>query len=250
MKISIITVAKNSENTIKETFESVLRQGYPDLDYIVIDGASTDKTLEITESYRDKFNGAMRVVSEPDNGIYDAMNKGIALARGEVIGILNSDDFFTSDDALKTVAEEIGIFDALYGDIHFVSRDDLKHSKRYYSSKIFRPWLLRFGFAPAHPAFFLKKSCYEKFGCYAADLRLSADFDMFARLFGKHRINAKYVEKDFVTMRLGGASTQSLAAHLECTGEIVKSLKKLGIYSNSFFCSFRFPIKFFQLFHR
>lgn len=250
MKISIITVTKNSERTIRDTFESVLRQDYPDLDYIVIDGASTDKTLEITESYKPKFDGRMRIVSEPDNGIYDAMNKGIALARGDVIGFLNSDDFFTSDDALKTVAAKIGTFDALYGDIHFVSRDDLTRSKRYYSSKPFRPWLLRFGFAPAHPAFFLKKSCYEKFGCYATDLRLSADFDMFARLFAKYRINAKYVEKDLVTMRLGGASTENLAAHLESTREIAKSLKRLGIYSNYLLCSLRYLIKLFQLFGR
>jgi len=249
MKISLITVTKNSEKTLRDTFESVIRQGYPMLEYIVVDGASTDKTLEIIEGYKQKFDGTMRVVSEPDNGIYDAMNKGIALAEGEVIGILNSDDFFTSDDVLATVAKEIGTYDALYGDIHFVSPEDLTRPKRYYSSKFFRPWLLRFGFAPAHPAFFLKKSCYEKFGCYATEFRLAADFDMFARLFAKHRINAKYIERDLVTMRLGGESTRSLQAHLQGTEERVKSLKQLGIYSNYLFCSSRFLIKILQLFH-
>ena len=152
MKISVITATWNSGVTIGQTLESVLRQGYRDVEVIVIDGQSTDNTLDIVREYEGRFEGRLRWISEPDRGLYDAMNKGIAMATGDVVGILNSDDFYTSDDVLERVAREIEGVDAVYGDIHFVNPDDLTKCVRYYSSRSFRRWQMRLGFMPAHPS--------------------------------------------------------------------------------------------------
>ena len=148
MKISIITATFNSGATIEDTIKSVLRQTYKDIEYWIIDGCSEDNTLDIVRYYKPKFNGRMHVISEPDKGIYDAMNKGIGMATGDVIGILNSDDYYTADDALSTIANYFSRndADAIYGDIHFVNDDNPEKCVRYYSSALFRPWLLRFGF--------------------------------------------------------------------------------------------------------
>ena len=155
MKISIITATFNSGATIEDTIKSVLRQTYKDIEYWIIDGCSEDNTLEIVRYYEPMFNGRMHVISEPDKGIYDAMNKGIGMATGDVIGILNSDDYYTADDALSTIANYFSRndADAIYGDIHFVNDDNPEKCVRYYSSALFLPWLLRFGFMPAHPSF-------------------------------------------------------------------------------------------------
>ena len=145
MKISIITTTYNSGATLRDTIRSILSQTYQDIEYIVVDGASTDDTLTIIQEYEPQFDGRMRWVSEKDNGLYDAMNKGIRMATGDVVGILNSDDFFTSPDVLERVAgafrEESGP-DAVYGDIHFVNPDNLNRCVRYYSSRLFRSWLM------------------------------------------------------------------------------------------------------------
>ena len=168
MKISLITVTYNSGDVLRCAIESVLRQTYPNIEYIIVDGASKDNTLDIIRTYEPKFNGRMRWISEPDRGLYDAMNKGIRMATGDVIGILNSDDFFTSDDVLQKVAEGFADseVDAVYGDIHFVHADDLNRCVRYYSSKIFRRGLMRLGFIPAHPSFYCRRECFEKYGEY------------------------------------------------------------------------------------
>ena len=143
MKISIITAAYNSGKTIADTFEGVLRQSYLDYEYIVVDGCSKDNTIDVIMEYEPRFKGKMRWVSEPDKGIYDAMNKGIKMATGDVVGIINSDDFFTSNEVLESVAKEFGkdsSLDAIYGDIHFVKDEDITKCTRYYSSTYFRPW--------------------------------------------------------------------------------------------------------------
>ena len=152
MKISIITATYNSAATIKDTLTSVNNQDYPNIEHIIIDGNSSDNTLDIVREYGKKVT---TIISEPDKGIYDAMNKGIRVATGDIVGILNSDDFFTSDDIISTVALTFNNnnIDALYGDIHFVNPDNLDKTVRYYSSKIFKPSLFRFGFMPAHPSF-------------------------------------------------------------------------------------------------
>lgn len=236
MKISIVTTTWNSASTVSDTLESVLNQEYNNVEYIVVDGLSTDNTIDIVRSYEKKFKDAgkeFRFISEKDQGIYDAMNKGLKMAAGEVIAILNSDDFFTSTFVLSRVAEcfEDGV-DAIYGDIHFVKDENLKKCTRYYSSRYFHPWLLHFGFMPAHASFYCRKEIFEKYGYYDLQYRTSSDFEMMVRLFHKYGINAKYVNMDFVTMRVGGASTANMQAKRNVQNDIDRALIQHGIYSN------------------
>ena len=249
MKISIITATYNSAKTVRDTFESVLKQTYNDIEYIVVDGLSKDNTMEIIKEYEVKFNGRMRYVSEKDNGLYDAMNKGIAMATGDVVGILNSDDFYTSSDILELVALNIrnnGI-DAIYGDIHFVNDDNLNKCTRYYSSRIFRPWLMRFGFMPAHPSFYCKRSVYTKYGAFNTNYRIGADFESLLRYLYINRISTKYIKRDFVTMRNGGVSTDGFRSRLQIMKEHLKAMKENSIYSNIFLLSLRYPFKIYEV---
>lgn len=246
MKIAIITATYNSGGTLRETFDSILRQTYKDIEYIVIDGGSKDNTIDIIKEYYPKFNGRMRWVSESDKGLYDALNKGIKKATGEVVGILNSDDFFTSDDVIATVAANINDVDAIYGDIHFVAPDNLTKCVRYYSSRNFRPWTMRFGYMPAHPSFYARREIFEKYGLYSLDYKIAADYDMMVRLFCKHEIKARYIQKDFVTMRTGGMSTNSIRSRLQLTREDAKACRKYGIYSNFLMCSVKYFTKIFE----
>lgn len=250
MKISIVTAAYNSGKTIADTFKSVLRQSYLDYEYIVVDGCSKDNTIDVIKEYEPRFKGKMRWVSEPDKGIYDAMNKGIKMATGDVVGIINSDDFFTSNEVLESVAKEFEkdySLDAIYGDIHFVKDEDLTKCTRYYSSSYFRPWLLRFGFMPAHPSFYVRKEVYERHGLYDLQFRTSSDFEMMVRLFGKNKIKSKYINMDFVTMRAGGESTAGMEAKKKVNRDIASSLKKHGIFTCQAFQWIRYLWKAVEL---
>ena len=234
MKISIITSTYNSALTLRDTIESILSQDYKDIEYIIVDGSSTDDTLYIIKEYEPKFNGRMRWISEPDKGLYYAMNKGIALATGDYIGILNSDDFYTTTDILSTIVNTIDRYnvDAVYGDIHYVNGDDLKTPVRYYSSSSFSKWKMRFGFMPAHPSFYCKRSCYEKYGSFDTDFRISADFEHLLRLIFVNNIQTKYIPKDFVTMRTGGVSTSGFSSHKRIFKDHMRAYKKNNVYSN------------------
>lgn len=268
MKISVITATWNSGKTIKDTIESVLHQKYTNVEHIIKDGGSKDDTVAICEDYRKRFYSSaeslvdstsltnrrplktMKIVSEKDGGIYDAMNKGVEMATGDVIGILNSDDFYTSDDVLQKVSEEFEKdpeLEAVYGDIHFVKPEDLTKCTRYYSSKSFRPWLLRFGFMPAHPSFYVRREVYEKYGLYDLQFRTSSDFEWMVRLFKKHKIRAKYLPMDFVTMRDGGESTAGMEAKRKVNNDIVGSLRKHGIWTCGAFKYVRYGIKGIEL---
>ena len=250
MKISIITATFNSAKTLRSTIESVLSQSCRDIEYLIVDGASKDNTLDIVRGYKDAFGGRLRYISEPDKGIYDAMNKGIKMATGEVVGILNSDDFFTSEDVIQKVAETFEndkSLDAVYGDIHFVKDPDLTKCTRYYSSKSFRPWMLRCGFMPAHPSFYCKKAVFEKYGLYDLQYRTSSDFEMMVRLIGKYKINTKYLPMDFVTMRTGGESTAGLASKKKVNQDVSRSLKAHGVYTNQLFQGVRYVWKACEL---
>lgn len=248
MKISIITATFNSGATIEDTIKSVLRQTYKDIEYWIIDGCSEDNTLDIVRYYKPKFNGRMHVISEPDKGIYDAMNKGIGMATGDVIGILNSDDYYTADDALSTIANYFSRndADAIYGDIHFVNDDNPEKCVRYYSSALFRPWLLRFGFMPAHPSFYVRSDVYRKYGTFSLDYKIASDYDIMVRLLHKHRIKAQYIKKDFVTMRTGGISTKNVRNRLLISREDVKACRRNGLYTNIFFISIKYLYKIFE----
>ena len=248
MKLSIITVTYNSERTLRDTMESILSQTFQDFEYIIVDGSSKDATLDIIREYEPLFRGKMRYVSEPDKGIYDAMNKGFAMATGDVIGILNSDDFFTSDDVLQAVVDGFAgeYVDAVYADIHYVNTDDLTKCVRYYSSSVFRPWMMRFGMIPAHPSFYCRKAVYDQYGSFDTTYRIAADFEILLRLIFIHRIRTRYVKKDFVTMRLGGASTTGYGSWSLIMKEHLQIIKKYGVVSNRFMLSLRYIYKLFE----
>lgn len=216
MKISIITATYNSAQTLGDTMKSVLSQTYQNIEYIVADGASTDGTCNLIRQFAPRFNGRMKWLSENDNGIYDAMNKGIQMATGDVVGILNSDDYFTSDDVIERVARAFSDdIDAVYGDVHFIHDGHPNKCVRYYSSKPFRPLWLRFGFMPAHPSFYCRRSVYEKAGLYKTDYQIGSDYEMMVRLFMVHHVRAKYIPLDFVTMRTGGTSTRNVKSRIQ-----------------------------------
>ena len=228
-----------------DTLESVLRQCYTDIDYVIVDGGSKDNTLDIIRRYEPRFEGRMRWISEPDKGIYDAMNKGIRMAAGDVVGLLNSDDFYTSNDVLEHVARALSDpnVDAIYGDIHYVNDDDLTHCVRYYSSRVFCRGLMRLGFMPAHPSFYCRRTIYEKYGTFDTSLRVAADFENLLRLIFINRIRTKYIPEDFVTMRTGGASSSGMVSHKRILKEHMVAYKQNGVYSNLFLEGLRYLYK-------
>ena len=245
MKVSIITVAFNSEKTLSDAMESILRQTYKNLEYIVVDGLSSDGTVDIIKSYEPRFGGRMRWVSEKDRGIYDAMNKGVHLCTGDVVGVLNSDDFLTDDTVIERMVSQFpDNVGAVYGDVHFVKQEDLSKSVRYYSGYIFRPWLVRIGFLPPHPSLYVRRELFEKYGYYDASLCISADFELIARLCYKNKVPFKYLHIDFVTMRMGGASTRSWSNRLLGAKENLLSCRKNGIRTNAFLISMKYPLKY------
>lgn len=249
MVISIITATYNSAKTVRDTFKSVLLQNYTNYEYIVIDGGSKDGTVDIIREYEPLFGGRMEWISEPDKGIYDAMNKGIRMASGEVVGLLNSDDFYTSDDVLATVAEKMshtGI-DAVYGDVHYVNASDLTKCVRYYSSKPFHRTWMRLGFMPAHPSFYCRRDVYEKYGTFDLTYKVAADFENLLRLIFVNRIKTAYVPKDFVTMRTGGASSSGLQSHKKIMRDHLRALKANGVYSNVCLLGLRYLYKIYEI---
>lgn len=206
MKISIITVVWNNKKTIKDAIESVLGQTHKDIEYIIIDGASTDGTVEVVKSYGNKIS---KFVSEPDNGLYDAMNKGIALASGDVVGILNSDDFYIDNGVIERIVKEFEEkqTDSVFADLVYVKSENLDKIVRHYDSSYFTPQKFAYGWMPAHPTFFVKKWVYEKYGVFRTDLKIGADFDILARFLYTHKISYSYMKEVLVKMRLGGVST-------------------------------------------
>lgn len=246
MKISIITATYNSGSTLRDTLDSILRQSYTDYEVIIQDGCSRDNTLDIIKEYEPIFGERMKWVSEKDNGLYDAMNRGISRATGDVVGILNSDDFYTSDNILGLIADGISNVDAVYGDIHFVKDDDLNKCVRYYSSKNFRPWRMRWGYMPAHPSFYCRREVYEKNGLFSLDYKLAADYDILIRFLCKAKIKTKYLPLDMVTMRTGGASTKNISNRILLTKEDAIACRRNGIYSNFLMCSCKYFTKIFE----
>ena len=249
LRVSIITVAYNSAKTITDTIASVLAQTYPNIEYIVIDGQSADNTIDILRHYEAKFNGRLRWVSEKDGGIYDAMNKGITMATGDVVGILNSDDYFTSDTIIEQMVKVFDdeSIDATYGDIHFIRDGQPSKCIRYYSSKRFSPRWLRFGFMPAHPSFYARREVFERAGLYKTDYKIGSDYEMMVRLFKVHGIKAKYIPMDFVTMRTGGASTRNVRSRLQLIKEDVRGCRENGVYTNSLMIALKFLYKIFEV---
>lgn len=249
-KISVITVTYNSAATLPCTLQSVAEQTYPDIEHIIIDGASTDDSPTIIRQWAEQRGGCVRWLSEPDHGLYDAMNKGIAMATGDIVGILNSDDYFTAPDILERVArifESDAALDAVYGDVHFIHASEPQHTVRYYSSRHFRPAFMRFGFLPAHPSLYVRREVYERVGLYKTDYRIAADYEMMVRLFCVHHVRFRYLPVDFVTMRTGGLSTSGIRARLISLREDTRACRENGIYTHPLLVSLKFLYKVFEL---
>lgn len=227
MKISIITIVKNNKETIKDAIESVLAQTYQDIEYIVVDGASTDGTIEIVKSYRDRV---AKFISEPDKGIYDGLNKGVSLATGSIVAFLHSDDIYASKTIVDEVATvfETNDVDGVYGDLIYTPKNDINKVLRYWQSKTFKPELLKQGWMPAHPTLFLKKEVYEKYGNFDLKFKIAADYDFMLRVL-KSGVKVKYVSKLFYIMRSGGESNKSIGNIILKSREDLSAISKNGI---------------------
>lgn len=206
MIISIITVTFNSSKTLRDTIRSVLSQSFLDIEYIIVDGLSNDKTVDIIKEYEPLFQGRLKWISETDNGLYDAMNKGIRMATGDIVGIINSDDFYHREDIIEKVVEvfKTSTVQAVYGDVRFVRSNNLDKTVRYYSSKYFFSSLFRYGFMPAHPTFFTYRHYFKEFGFYKTDYKIAADYELLIRFLYIHHLKSRYLALDFMKMRMGG----------------------------------------------
>ncbi len=225
MKLSIVTVVFNRAGTITDALESLSRQRYPEVEHVIVDGASTDGTTALIEKHRAETSVFL---SEPDQGIYDALNKGMALATGEVIGLLHSDDFFADEDVLGDVAaafQDPGV-DAVYGDLDYVSAEETSRVTRHWVAGTFHPRKLAQGWMPPHPTLFLRRSVIDRLGGYNTDLRIAADYDAILRYFKAGDISVHYINRVLVKMRVGGESNASLRKIVRKTREDYWALKK------------------------
>lgn len=228
MKISVVTVTMNSAATLADTLRSVNAQTHPGVEHIVIDGGSTDATLDIVKA---EGKRVATVVSEPDRGIYDAMNKGIRLTTGEVVGLINSDDFYASPEVLAKVAAVFAdlSIDACYGDLCYVQQDDTMRVVRYWRSSAFEPGLFGRGWAPPHPTFFVRRSVLIRHGLFNLDYPIAADMELMARFIEVHRVSTRYVPEVFVHMRMGGISNRNLHNIIRQNYEILRALRSHGL---------------------
>lgn len=227
MKVSIITAVYNRASTVEDAITSVLNQDYPDIEYIVIDGGSTDGTLGIINKYRKQI---ARLVSEKDAGIYDALNKGIALATGDIIGFLHSDDIFFSHGVVSKIVEEFkkSNADSVYGNLEYVNAQQPDKVIRFWNSGSFSHSSLRQGWTPPHPTFYIRRCVYEKYGNFDTSFRIASDYDITLRFLFKHKISASYVPHTIVKMRVGGASS-SLKNVCKKMTEDARAMKRNGL---------------------
>lgn len=244
MKISIITVSYNSAATIEDTIKSVAYQTYNNIEYIVVDGCSIDSTMDIVHNYSDIVTKA---VSAKDKGLYDAMNKGISMATGEVIGFINSDDLFCDNFALEKVMNFFEKYDvdSVYADIFYVSKDNVNNIVRKWVSGEQKSFIS--GWHPAHPTFYVKKNVYDRFGGFDLDFKLGSDFEIMLRFLEKHKISTKYLSEPLVKMRLGGETNKNLENIFKQNLECIKAFEKNNIKINKFLYPFKRLIpKLFQ----
>ncbi len=229
MKISIVTVCHNAASTIEECLQSVAGQSYHDVEHIVIDGASTDGTMEIIDKYRDQL---AVVVSEPDRGIYDAMNKGIGEASGDVIGTLNADDWYADTNVLTRVAETFKSDDrleAVYGDLVYVAKDDPTRIIRYWKSRPYKEGLFEHGWMPAHPTFFVRSDVYQRFGLFDLEFMIQSDFELTMRFMAVNKIVTRYLPGVMVRMRMGGVTNNSVRNVIDGNIEAYRACRKNGL---------------------
>ncbi|HWY37460.1 MAG TPA: glycosyltransferase family 2 protein [Bacteroidia bacterium] len=244
-RISIITVTYNSAQTLEQTIQSVLLQDHEDVEYIVVDGRSSDDTLSVIRNYRHKID---HFISEKDDGLYHALNKGIALATGDIIGILHADDFYISDDVLTAVAEtfKMNDADAVYADLYYVDKDNTDKIVRKWRSGNYTPGKFLWGWMPPHPAFFVKKEMYNRYGVFNTSLRSAADYELMLRLIHKHKIKLAYLPQYIVKMRTGGQSNASIANRVKANKEDRKAWELNGLKPYFFTLTLKPLRKIFQ----
>ncbi len=247
MQISIITVTFNSEKTISDCITSVNNQRYLDIEHIIIDGASNDNTIEIIKSTSARNP---KIISEPDKGIYDAMNKGLKEASGDIVGLLNSDDFYSNTNSLSDVMEIFAHYniDCVFGNINYVSQKAPDKIIRRWESGTFKSGSFKKGWHPAHPSFFVKREVYEKLGYFNLDFKLAADFELMLRFLEKEKISNYYINKALINMRMGGATSGSFINILKQNVECYKAFKRNKIKVSFFYPFFRIVPKLKQYF--
>ncbi len=242
MKVSIITLTYNSEKYIEYCVKSVINQDYACIEYIVIDGKSIDKTLNILNKYSNNID---ILISEKDNGLYDALNKGIRLATGDIIGILHSDDFFHDSNVISRIVKSFNNnLDVVFSDSFFIN--DAFKFKRYYSSRYFSNWMFKFGLMPSHPTIYIKKEIFLSNNLYNSTFSIAADFEFILRLFIIKKIRYKYIKDIWVVMREGGVSTKNLYAKFKITKELMIACKLNNLSTNYILLSLRFLFKITQ----
>jgi glycosyltransferase involved in cell wall biosynthesis len=231
LKVSIITASLNNASTIESTLQSVFTQDYPNIEYIVIDGASTDGTIAIIDKYKSKLNV---FISEKDEGIYHALNKGIENASGDIIGFLHADDFYPKKDTISKVvaALESSHAECVYGDLQYVDRQNPDKIIRNWKSEPYYDGIFLKGFMPPHPTFFMKKKWYAQYGNFNTSLTISADYELMLRMLHKHKLSAHYIPEVLTQMRVGGESNRSLAARIRANMEDRKAWRLNGLHPN------------------
>lgn len=234
MTITIVTTAFNSAATIRDTIESVLQQTYRDIEYWIIDGGSKDATMDIVCSYEAAFEGRMHWISEPDKGIYDAMNKGILHATGDVIGFINSDDVLANKDVIETIASRFieTNTSCVFGNLLMVKEDNLDSVFRVWKGSRYTDNGFIKGWHPAHPTFYCKRECYERFGLYDISYKIASDFELMLRFIEKNKISTSFIDEYLVKMRMGGASTGSIHNIMLGRDDILRAFKENGYKIN------------------
>lgn len=225
MKVSIITVVLNNKDCMEDCIRSVLSQTYPNIEHVVVDGGSTDGTLDIIARY-DRL--LTKWISEPDKGLYDAMNKGIRMATGDIVGILNSDDYYANSNIIEKVVQTMSdpSIEACYGDLVYIDRHNPGNIVRYWQSKPYESGLFKIGWAPPHPTFFVRRSIFERFGAFDLQYRLAADFELLVRLLERYKIQSLYLPDVITKMRTGGVTNRSYANIIRQNIEILQACKE------------------------
>lgn len=246
MLLSIITVCYNSEKFIKHAIESVLNQDYPNIEYIIVDGGSSDNTLNIVKSYGSKIT---KIISEPDKGIFDAMNKGISLASGDIIGMLNSDDLYLDNKVISKVVESFKTYACkiIYGDLVYVKKDDINCIVRRWITKEYKQAAFKKGWHPPHPTLFVTKDTYELFGNFKLKFNLAADFEIMLRFIEKEKLKSYYLPQTLVKMRMGGASNKGIKSIFRQNIDCYKAFEENGIDVSILYPIYRLIPKIKQL---
>lgn len=241
-KVSIITTVLNGASTIGDTIESILAQTYSNFEHIIVDGGSVDGTMHIVENQLERYKGRIKIINAPGSSIYEGMNIGIGEASGDIIGILNSDDYYTTQTVLESLVRAVieNEADAVYADAHYVNVYDKRKPRRYYSGKHFARGLMRFGHMPPHSTFYCRREVYDRFGLYNPDLKIAADFELMLKMIFIGRIKTTYLHLDCVTMRLGGVSTSGLKSHRRILSDHLMAYRLNNIRSNALLDSTRY----------